>query len=380
VDDYNHYYFIYETENVDFYLQYASKLPQNARQVNVLEVPYGCKYVNEDEDEETMTNEEDCWEAHLADGVQWLYNEFKIPNDADPGTALCDYKPDLSYVDVLIDYLKVHGIETRMIGLPPSCRLIELKKLGEGVEHVGGVDISYKDIVGFEYCHFYDDPWPTATRIQKLRVYLGVAKKILGDVSLDEIAEELKTLSEDEVLAVAAAHDDKSALEILRRTGVKPSKFWLLDQKPGLIPYYADEVVARTIEELKGDAGAYENPYRYRINEKILAVARRELVEEYNELMKKVMEKHEEWLRVEEERRRREEEEERRRRAEEVARRVVGELARRGVSVEVEVDGTWVRVRSRGYLGKGRFNEFVRTVKSLGFKFEPRGKYWYYHA
>jgi hypothetical protein len=114
-----HYYLIYETENVDYYLQYATKLPRNASQVNVLEVPYGCKYVGEDEDEEIMTNEEDCWEMHLADGVEWLYKEYKIPNDADPGQALSDYKPDLSNVDVLIKYLEMHGVKTRMLGLPP---------------------------------------------------------------------------------------------------------------------------------------------------------------------------------------------------------------------------------------------------------------------
>jgi len=385
VDDSKHYYFIYETENVDFYLQYATKLPENARQANVLEVPYGCKYVNEDEDEEIMTEEESCWEADLADGVEWLYREFRIPNDADPSTALSDYKPDLSRVDVLIKYLESHGIKTQVIGSSLSCRLIELRSLGEGVENVGGFDIPYKDIVGFEYCFFYDDPSPTASRIMKLRIYStinikGVVARKLDDVPPSEVTDdELKRLNEDEVLAVAAAYDDKSALEILQRTGVKPGQWWLIDQKPGLIPYYADEIVTRAIERLRGDTDAYENPYRYEVNEKVLAVARKELVEEYSKLMGVVMGKYEEWRKSEEERRRREEEE-RRRRAEEVARRVVGELAKYGVSVEVEVDGAWVRVRSREYLGKGRFNVFVRTVKKLGFKFEPRGKYWYYYA
>jgi hypothetical protein len=375
------YYLIYETENVDFYLQYATKLPENARQVDVLEVPYGCKFVGEgeDEDEEIMTNEENCWEINLADGVEWVYREFRIPNDADPSTALSDYKPDLSHVDVLIKYLEMHGIKTQMVGLSPSCRLIELRRLGEGVEDVGGVGIPYKDIVGFEYCLFYDDPWPTATRIGKLRIYQGAVKRTLGDVPPSEVTDELKRLDIGEVLAVAAAYDDKDALEILQRTGVKPSQWWLLEQKPGLIPYYADEIVAGAIESLRNDVDAYQNPFRYRVNEKILNVARKELVDEYNKLMGVVMGKYEEWSRAEEERRRREEEE-RRRRAEELARRVVREFARRGISVEVEVDGAFVRVRSRGYLGRGSFDEFVRTVKSLGFRFEPRGKYWYYYA
>jgi len=376
------YYFIYETENVDYYLQYTTKLPENANQVNVLEAPYGCKYNEDDEDEEVMTNEEDCWEMHLADGVEWLYKEYKIPNDADPGQALSDYKPDLSNVEVLIKYLEMHGVKTRVI----HCRLIELRRLGEGVENIGGVDIPYRDVMGFEYCFFYDDPWPTATRIKKLRVYYTssdkkvVVARDLGDVPPSEVTdEELKQLDASEVLAIAAEYDDGDALEILRRTGARPSEFWLLNSKPGLIPYFADEIVARAIEKLKSDADAYKNPHYYEVNEKILAAARRELVEEYNKIMSEVMVKYEEYAKAEEERRRREEEE-RRKRAEELARRVVRELARRGLSVEVEVDGAWVRVRSKEYLGKGRFNEFVRTVKSLGFRFDPRGKYWYYYA
>jgi hypothetical protein len=381
------YYLIYETENVDYYLQYATKLPENASQVNVLKVPYGCKYAGEGEDdEEIMTNEEDCWEMHLADGVEWLYKEFKIPNDADPGTALSDYKPDLNNVDVLIKYLEMHGIKTmiigslRVFGLPPACKFIELRRLGEGVENIGGVDIPYKDVVGFEYCHFYDDPWPTATRIMKLRIYKGAVARNLGDVSPSEVTDdELKQLDKSEVLAIAAEYDDKEALEILRRTNIEPGYFWLLERKPSLIPHYADEIVARAIEGLRSDANAYKNPYSYKINEKILSVARRELVEEYNKLMSEVMVKYEEYVKAEEERRRREEEE-RRRRAGELARRVVRELAKRGVSVEVEVDGAWVRVRSREKLGKERFNEFVRIVKSLGFRFDQRGKYWYYYA
>jgi hypothetical protein len=386
VDGNKHYYLIYETENVDYYLQYATKLPENTNQVNVLKAPYGCKYNEDDEDEEVMTNEEDCWEADLADGVEWLYKEYRIPNDADPGQALSDYRPDLSNANVLIKYLEMHGIKTmiigslRVFGLPPSCKFIELRGLGEGVENIGGVDIPYRDVVGFEYCFFYDDPWPTATRIKKLRIYKGAVARDLGDVPPSEVTdEELKQLDTSEALAVAATYDDKEALEILQRTGIKPSEFWLLEQKPGLIPYYADEIVTRAIERLRNNADAYKNPYSYEVNEKILAAARRELVEEYNKLMSEVMVKYEEYAKAEEERRRREEEE-RRRRAEELARRVVRELARRGISVEVEVDGAWVRVRSKEYLGKGRFNEFVRTVKSLGFRFEPRGKYWYYYA
>jgi hypothetical protein len=380
------YYLIYETENVDYYLQYTTKLPHGVKQDNVLKVPYGCKYPGEDEDGEIMTNEEDCWEADLADGVEWLYREFRIPNDADPGQALSDYKPDLNNVDVLIKYLEMHGIKTmiigslRVFGLPPSCKFIELRRLGEGVENIGGIDIPYRDVVGVEYCHFYDDPWPTATRIKKLRIYKGAVARELGDVPPSEVTdEELKQLDTSEALAVAAAYDDKEALEILQRTGAKPGEFWLLEQKPGLIPYFADEIVAETIERLRNNADAYENPFRYKINEKILSVARKELVEEYNKLMSEIMAKYEEYVKAEEERRRREEEE-RRKRAEELARRVVRELAKRGISVEVEVDGAWVRVRSKEYLGKGRFDEFVRTVKSLGFRFDPRGKYWYYYA
>lgn len=255
-----------------------------------------------------------------------------------------------------------------------------MRRLGEGVEDIGGVDIPYKDVVGFEYCHFYDDPWPTATRIMKLRIYKGAVARNLGDVPPSEVTDdELKQLDESEVLAVAAAYDDKEALEILRRTNIEPGYFWLLEQKPSLILYYADEIVVKAIEGLKSDTNAYENPFRYKINEKILSVARKELVEEYNKLMSEVMTKYEEYVKAEEERRRREEEE-RRRRAEELARRVVRELAKRGVSVEVEVDGAWVRVRSKEYLGKGRFDEFVGTVKSMGFRFDPRGKYWYYYA
>jgi hypothetical protein len=266
------------------------------------------------------------------------------------------------------------------------CRFIEMRRLGEGVENIGGVDIPYKDVVGFEYCFFYDDPWPTATRIKKLRVYYTSSdKKVtvardLGDAPPSEITdEELKQLDESEVLAVAAEYDDKEALEILQRTGASPSQWWLIEQKPGLIPYYADDIVTEAIDGLRRDADAYKNPYHYKVNEKILSVARKELVEEYNKLMSEAMVKYEEYVKTEEERRRREEEE-RRRQAEELARRVVRELAKRGISVEVEVDGAWVRVRSKEYLGKGRFNEFVRTVKSLGFRFDPRGKYWYYYA
>ncbi len=372
-----HYYLIYETENVDFYLQYAAKPPENARQVDVLEVPYGCKYPGEGEGGEVMTSEEDCWEAHLADGVEWLYRKFKIPNDADPGQALSDYRPDLGNANVIIKLLEGLGIK---VWTP--CRLVEVRGLGEGVDAYG---IRYRDVIGFDYCFFHDDPWPTATRFLKLRVYYTSDGKMaavatLGDVHPSEVTdEELKRLGESEVLAVAAEYDDEEALEILRRAGVRPSQFWLLERKPGLIPYYADEIVARAIEKLRSDADAYKNPDFYKVNERILAAARRELVEEYGKLMSEAVAKHEEYVKAEEERRRREEEE-RRKRAEELARRVVRELARRGVSVEVEVDGAWVRVRSRGYLGKARFDEFVRTVKSLGFKFDRRGKYWYYYA
>jgi len=371
------YYFIYETENVDYYLQYATKLPENASQVNVLKAPYGCKY-NEDEDEEIMTNEEDCWEMHLADGVEWLYREYRIPNDADPSTALSDYKPDLSNANVILKLLERHGIK---VWTP--CRLIEVRSLGEGVD---AYSIKYRDIIGFNYCFFYDDPWPTATRLLRLRVYYTsdgkmVAARTLGDVPPSEVTdEELKRLDTSEVLAIAAEYDDGDALEILRRAGVRPSEFWLLNSKPGLIPYFADEIVARAIEKLKSDADAYKNPHYYEVNEKILSVARRELVEEYNKLMSEVMAKYEEYVRAEEEGRRREEEE-RRRKIEELASKVKAELERRGImvgaEVEVKIDEFGIEVKAMKSLSKAKFNEYLSVMKTNGLKYNPKRRSWY---
>jgi hypothetical protein len=376
VDGNKHYYFIYETENVDFYLQYATKLPSGAEQINVLRVPYGCKYF--DEDEEVSTSMEGCWEAHLADGVEWVYKEIRIPNDADPGQALAEYKPDLNDANVIIKLLEKRGIK---VWTP--CRLIEVRSLEEGVDTYG---IKYRDVIGFNYCFFYDDPWPTATRFLRLRVYYTsdgkmVAARTLGDVPPSEVAdEELKRLDESEVLAIAAEYDDEDALEILRRTGVKPSEFWLLERKPGLIPYFADEVVARAIEGLRSDADAYKNPDFYKVNEKILAAARRELVEEYNKLMSEVMRKHEEYAKAEEERRRREEEE-RRRKIEELASKVKAELERRGIAVgaevEVKINEFGIEVKAVKPLGKAKFNEYLSVMKTSGFKYNPKGKSWY---
>jgi hypothetical protein len=376
VDGNKHYYFIYETENVDFYSQYATKLPSGAEQINVLRVPYGCKYF--DEDEEVSTSMEGCWEAHLADGVEWVYKEIRIPNDAGPGQALAEYRPDLNDASVIIKLLGGLGIKTWT-----PCRLVEVRGLGEGVDAYG---IRYRDAIGFNYCFFYDDPWPTATRFLKLRIYYTNNNKIvavatLGEVPVGEVTdEELKRLGESEVLAIAAEYDDEDALEILRRTGVKPSEFWLLERKPSLILYFADEVVARAIEKLKSDADAYKDPNSYKVDEKILAAARKELVEEYEKLMGEVMRRYEEYVRAEEERRRREEEE-RRRKVEELASRVKAELERCGIAVgaevEVKINEFGIEVKAVKPLSKAKFNEYLSVMKTNGLKYNPKGKSWY---
>jgi hypothetical protein len=365
------YYFIYETENVDFYLQYATKLPSGAEQVSVLRVPYGCKYF--DEDEEVSTSMEGCWETHLADGVEWVYKEIRIPNDADPGQALAVYRPDLNDASVIIKLLERHGIK---VWTP--CRLIEVRGLGGGVDAYG---IRYRDAIGFNYCFFYDDPWPTATRFLKLRIYYTNNNKIaavatLGEVPVGEVTdEELKRLGESEVLAIAAEYDDEDALEILRRTGVKPSGFWLLERKPSLIPYFADEVVTRVVEKLRSDADAYKNPDFYKVNEKILTAAKRELVEEYNKLMSELVRRHKEYVE-----RRRREEEERRRKIEELASKAKAELERRGIAVgaevEVKINEFGVEVRAVKPLGR-KFNEYLSVMKTNGLKYNPKGRSWY---
>jgi hypothetical protein len=376
VDGNKHYYFIYETENVDFYLQYATKLPSGAGQVGVLRVPYGCKYF--DEDEEVSTSMEGCWEAHLADGVEWVYKEIRIPNDADPGQALAEYRPDLNDASVIIKLLERHGIK---VWTP--CRLIEVRGLGEGVDAYG---IRYRDAIGFNYCFFYDDPWPTATRFLKLRIYYTNNNKIVAVVTLGEVPvgevtdEELKRLGESEVLAIAAEYDDEDALEILRRTGARPSEFWLLERKPSLIPYFADEVVARVVKKLRSDVDAYKNPNSYKVDEKILAAARKELVEEYEKLMGEVMRRYEEYVRAEEERRRREEGE-RRRKIEELASKVKAELEGRGIAVgaevEVKINEFGVEVKAVKPLSKAKFNEYLSVMKTNGLKYNPKGRSWY---
>jgi hypothetical protein len=379
------YYFIYETKNTDYYLQYATTLPSDAKQVSVLKIPYGCKYIGDEDEDEISTSMEGCWEINLADGVEWVHREFKIPNDINPSMALSEYKPDLDNWEVLTKILEIHGIKVQPLPQPPVCQLVELRSVGEGFETVGKYAIRYRDVIGFVYCDFYDDPWPTATRIQLLRIYLtnsgkGIAKRILGDVPLSEVTDsELKSLNESKILAIAAEYDDKDALELLQRAGIEPGELWLLDRKPGLIPYFADRIVSKVINKLKTDVDAYKNPYRYHINEKILNAARRELVEEYEKLMRDVMEKYEKWRKAEEERRRKEEEE-RRKKFEKVAEDVKRELEKHGIKATVRVNDFGVEVRNEGYIDKRRFNEYLKTMKSHNFKFNPKGKYWYYYA
>jgi len=218
----DYYYFVYEapTERLERYLEYATTLPDGARQVNELEVAYGCRANGR-----FYGSDEDCFEMVEVAFVKYLTRKFVFPNDADLSTVLTEYKPNLADSDVVLKWLEKHGIKAVPYGpLVLTPRIKVLKELGEGVEY----NVKYKDVVGFKYMWPYDDPCPTASRIKKFRFYYTskgeeAGMRDLGDVPLSEItSEDLKSLHEDEVLALAVEYESEELQELLSKVRDKP--------------------------------------------------------------------------------------------------------------------------------------------------------------
>jgi hypothetical protein len=223
VVDNMYYYFVYEapTERLERYLEFATTLPDGARQVSELRVPYGCKA-----DGEFYSSDEDCFEMVEVAFVKYFYEKFVFPNDVDLSTVLTEYRPNLADSNVVIKWLEKHGIKVVPYGpfsLTP--RINVLRELGVGVEY----GVKYKDVVGFKYSWYYDDPCPMPSRIRKYRFYYTsrgdeAGVRDLGDVQLSEItSEDLKSLIEDEVLALAVGYDGEELQELLRKAPVKPN-------------------------------------------------------------------------------------------------------------------------------------------------------------
>jgi hypothetical protein len=221
LDIYNYYYFVYEaTERLARYLEYATTLPDGARQVNELSVPYGCKA-----DGEFYSTDKDCFEMETVTHVEYLYKKFVFPNDASLSGVLTEYKPNLADADVVIKWLEKHGIKVLPYGpLSATPRIDILRDVAEGLEY----GVKYKDVLGFEYSWYYDDPCPRASRIKKYRFYYTsngdvAGVRDLGDVQLSEItSEDLRSLREEDVLALAVEYEGEELQELLRKVRVKP--------------------------------------------------------------------------------------------------------------------------------------------------------------
>jgi hypothetical protein len=217
----NYYYFVYEapTERLERYLEFATALPDGARQVSELRVPYGCKA-----DGKFYGSDEDCFEMVEVAHVVYLHKKLVFPNDVDLSTVLTEYKPNLADDDVVLKWLEKHGIKAVWYSLFSKPRIRVLRELGEGVEY----GVKYKDVVGFEYFWFYDDPCPRPSRIRKYRFYYSsrgdvVGKRDLGDVGLSEVtSEDLGSLIKDEVLALAVGYEGEELQELLRKARAKP--------------------------------------------------------------------------------------------------------------------------------------------------------------
>jgi len=218
----SHYYFVYEaTERLEHYLEYATTLPDGARQVNELKVAYGCRA-----DGRFYSSEEDCFDMVEVAFVKYFHEKFVFPNDVDlsTSTVLTEYRPNLADDDVVLKWLEKHGIKAVPYGPFSKPRIRVLRELGEGVEY----GVKYKDVVGFKYFWFYDDPCPMPSRIRKYRFYYTsrgkeVGVRDLGDVQLSEItSEDLRSLIEDEVLALAVGYEGEELQELLRKARAKP--------------------------------------------------------------------------------------------------------------------------------------------------------------
>jgi hypothetical protein len=217
VDGNKYYYFVYEA--TERYLEYATALPEGAGQVNELSVPYGCRAGGR-----FYSTDEDCFEMETVERVVYLFKRFSFKNDADLSTVLTEYRPNFMDGNVVVKWLEKHGIKVEQYSVRP--RIVVLRGVMEGVEY----GVKYKDVVGFKYAWYYDDPCPTASRIKRFRFYYTsngevAAVRDLGDVQLGEItSEDLKSLVEDEVLALAVEYEGGELQELLRRVSVKPNQ------------------------------------------------------------------------------------------------------------------------------------------------------------
>ncbi len=328
------YYFIYETNN-EFYLQYATTIPQGAKEVKTLEVPCCCEFEGK-----YVYDEDICAEAY-EDGAIYIYKEWISPN-IEVTNVITEYRPYITNQEAMFKYLTSQGKNASMY-----VRVV--RRLNDD------------NVIGYESIRMYDEAYP---HVGELAVYKEY-KTPNGNVYVLE-----KQLSRGEAKKIAEETGDPF-LE---------AKYGIIDTKTIMIPEYFIALHPKKADELMRHIIKYMEEHNKIIymNEATLNEVSNDLRKKYMELYNKIEEKE------------RQEEEEKRKRIEEELQRERIEKEKK-IREEVEAldkelgrfnatavsEGNMIIAVAKGYLKRDVFNEYITFLKHHGFKFDPRRKVWY---
>lgn len=353
------YYAVYETEKLDFYQPYLARLPEGAEEREELQLPR-CPRCG-------------SWRVEVEDGMYCTscgYSDFW-------NVVTVWRKKELPEGVELVEgegiYVPPSGAVFDWHGMAGHYEVREWRRLAEGRERLGNVEVSWTEFIGFIDESSWDEE-PSRHGFAVYRRYtapwgMSFSLKVrdLADAEKEQLFEE----AGDDFTRICLARElpKEKAAELILKARLYEKYSWsqLVDDERVKRAYVEHEkkLIREAFE--KGD---YERAVR-------LAVLLRTEVgyedDEIRETVEKCKRHIEERERKKEEERRRREEEARRKAAEEKA-KVEKELS--DLPVVVEVRGTVIEVRLSRFVDRSDFLRYVEKCKRLGARFDRSRNAW----
>ena len=378
------YYVAYDTENVSFYRNYLSTLPSNAERIDELRDKIGCIIEGR-----RVYDVETCWEYYMAgEPVEWIERTYWRRKKTPPPIELQGEsevtlvtKNNFKYV---VEKLFGDTSWNEYYWTVAGHSWVELvRELEKKAVKVGESTLNYVRGLGYEEHSSYDEP-PWQMKFGEYEcVSLPQEKSIMycrfrpnGKV-VEELSkrnyrlfltniDELRKQYGDEVLKYVEWRDEYAPL--------------LVEKFPKRFADKLNEIAEKAVEMLRENPRLYKEElpkkfygYNYLSSwieelEGKKQYLRPELARELEEAKRRA----EEFLEAERERARREEEGRRRE-----IERIREELKHWSRYVELEREDGRLVVKRKKFMSREMFNNLIRKLKELRFRFDPRRKEWY---
>lgn len=352
------YYVVYETEKLDFYQPYLARLPAAAEEREELQLPR-CPRCG-------------SWRVEVEDGMY---------------CTSCGYSDFWNVVTVWKRREPPGGVELvegEGIYVPPSGAIFdwhsmaghfevrEWKRLAEGWERLGNVEVSWMEFIGFIDESSWDEE-PSRHGFAVYRRYtapwgtsFSLKVRDLSDAEKEQLFEEADDFTR---ICLARELPKERAAELILKARLHEKYPWsrLVDE-PRVKQAYVEH--QRKLIREAFEKGDYERAVRLAVLLRTEAGYEDNEIRETVEKCKKLND--EERKRREEEQKRREEEA--RRKAVEVKAKVEEELS--DFPVVVEVKGTVMEVRLSRFVDRSDFLRYVEKCKRLGARFDRSRNAW----